>query len=62
MIDSTNVGQMAAVIMSANAIGDEARAIQALSLHGFRSGDILADLDAAMDLAKEWSTPVSEAA
>lgn len=51
-------GQMAAVIISADAQRDPARAIQALSRHGFRAVEIMRDLDEAMRLAREWSRPV----
>jgi hypothetical protein len=59
---SEREGQMAAVILSADAVADEARAIQALVRAGFRAAAIMADLDAALALARDWSAPVARAA
>jgi hypothetical protein len=62
MIPASQAGQMAAVIISAAAVDDDARAIQALMRHGFRATDVLRDLDEAMALAREWSRPIERAA
>lgn len=53
----SNAGQFAAIIISADSVHSEARAILALVDAGWRSFQIMADLDEAMRLAAEWSRP-----